>query len=105
MSTFDSNSGFSESPSPPDDIVVRLRQNEEMLKNGHQKNLTKLWHSQVVKDAAADAREAAGLIERLREAMEHVTELLVDTWHTAMEGDPEKEAAVVDARAALGEPR
>jgi hypothetical protein len=44
-------------------------------------------------------------IWRLREALEHVTELLVDTWRTAMEGDPEKEAAVVDARAALGEPR
>jgi hypothetical protein len=38
---------------------------------------------------------------RLRETLEHVTELLVDTWHTAMDGEPEKEAAVVDARALL----
>ena len=40
-------------------------------------------------------------VSRLREALEHVTELLVDTWHTAMDGDPEKEAAVADARAEL----
>lgn len=40
-------------------------------------------------------------IEELKERLEHVTELLVDTWHTAMDGEPEKEAAVVDARAAL----
>jgi sugar phosphate isomerase/epimerase len=40
-------------------------------------------------------------VSRLREVLEHITELLVDTWHTAMDGDPEKEAAVVDARAEL----
>lgn len=40
---------------------------------------------------------------RLREALEHVTELLVDTWNTKMEGDPERQVAVRDARAALAQ--
>ena len=48
------------------DIVERLRHNHEMLKDGHQNNLTELWHSETVKDAAADALEAAIEIERLR---------------------------------------
>ena len=48
------------------DIVERLRHNHEMLKDGHQNNLTELWHSETVKDAAADALEAALEIERLR---------------------------------------
>jgi hypothetical protein len=39
--------------------------------------------------------------DALVRALEHVTELLVDTWSTAMEGDPEKEIAVADARALL----
>lgn len=48
------------------DIVERLRMNAEMLKDGHQKNLTKLWHSETVKDAAADCEEAAAEIGALR---------------------------------------
>lgn len=40
-------------------------------------------------------------IEELKEALEHVTGLLVDTWNTKMEGDPERQVAVRDARAAL----
>lgn len=59
-----------------------------------------------------DWRQAAGVEAGLRreflarairaeEALEHVTELLVDTWATAMEGDPEKQAAVYDARVIL----
>lgn len=48
------------------DIVERLELNAEMLKDGYQKNLTKLWHSVVVRDAALDAIEAATEIKRLR---------------------------------------
>lgn len=40
---------------------------------------------------------------RLREALEHVTELLVDTWNTKMEGDPERQIAVREARNALAQ--
>lgn len=40
-------------------------------------------------------------IMQLLEALEHTTELLVDTWHTAMDSDPEREVAVADARALL----
>lgn len=36
-------------------------------------------------------------------ALEHVTELLVDTWGDPMAYDPEKEVAVVSARALLAE--
>lgn len=36
-----------------------------------------------------------------RDALEHVTELLVDTWHHQMDGDPEEQIAVKDARALL----
>lgn len=39
--------------------------------------------------------------EQMREALEHVTELVVDSWAGACGGDPEHESAVRDARAAL----
>lgn len=45
-----------------DDLVERLRQNADMMRDGHQRNLTKLWHSDVVKNAAKDAHDAAELI-------------------------------------------
>ncbi len=48
------------------DIVERLESNADMLKDGYQKNLSKLWHSVVVRDAALDAIEAAAEIKRLR---------------------------------------
>jgi len=57
------------------DIVERLRLNSEMLKDGHQNNLTELWHSETVKDAAADALEAALEIERLRGLAQELEEL------------------------------
>lgn len=38
---------------------------------------------------------------KLEKALEHVTELLVGTWATAMQCDPEREVAVVHARATL----
>lgn len=46
-------------------------------------------------------RELIAAVPALIEALEHATELLVDTWNTAMEGDPEREVAVADARAVL----
>lgn len=39
-----------------------------------------------------------------REALEHITELLADTWATAMEGDPEEQLAIIQARNALTQP-
>jgi len=51
------------------DLIDRLRQDAEMLKDGHQENLTKLWHSEVVKGAAKDLMEAASEIARLRAAL------------------------------------
>lgn len=48
----------------------------------------------------------ARMVERIAELearLEHVTELLVDTWHAAMppDNDPEQEIAVINARALL----
>lgn len=40
-------------------------------------------------------------LAEMHETLEHVTELLVDTWATAMEGQPELEMAVVKARILL----
>ena len=50
-----------------DDLPSILRQDADMLCDGHQKNLTKLWHSDVVKEAAVNAVKAAEAIERYRE--------------------------------------
>ena len=58
------------------DIAERLRQNSEMLRDGFQKNLPKLWHSEPVKDAATDALEAAGEIERLRKELAKAHDVL-----------------------------
>lgn len=45
--------------------------------------------------------KAKARVKELEEALEHVTELLVDTWHYGMPGDPEDEHAVMNSRAAL----
>jgi len=53
---------------------------------------------------AEKCSENAKLIARvakLEKALEHITELLVDTWRHPMAGDPENEIAVMNARAAL----
>jgi hypothetical protein len=47
------------------DLVESLRLDAEMLKGGAQANLTELWHSDVVKDAAEDCDRAADRIEQL----------------------------------------
>jgi hypothetical protein len=47
-------------------LTERLRLNAEMMADGWQgPTLTDLWHGHVVRDAAADAREAADLIDAL----------------------------------------
>ncbi len=51
---------------PSIDLVQDLRMDAEMLKDGHQKNLTKLWHSDAVKQAALNALKAAEVIEVYR---------------------------------------
>lgn len=51
--------------------------------------------------AALTAIEKAGYCAIKIETLEHVTELLVDTWSTAMRGDPEQEVAVIEARSAI----
>ncbi len=57
---------------PTDDVnnlVERLRQDAEMLKDGYQSNLTELWHGVVVKDAAKACEAAADLIEAQTQAL------------------------------------
>lgn len=46
-------------------LVEELRQDAEMLRDGHQKNLTELWHSDVVKEAAIDCDRAADALSCL----------------------------------------
>lgn len=50
-------------------LVERLRQDAEMLKDGYQSNLTELWHGVVVKDAAKACEAAADLIEAQAQAL------------------------------------
>jgi hypothetical protein len=55
------------------DLIERLNLDAEMLSDGWQKNLTKLWHSDVVKDTAKDCTEAA---TALASSDTRITELL-----------------------------
>jgi GMP synthase PP-ATPase subunit len=45
------------------DLVERLRENSDMLKDGYQENLTAAWHTVAMKHAATDAIEAATQLE------------------------------------------
>ena len=57
---------------PTDDVtnlVERLRQDAEMLKDDYQSNLTELSHGVVVKDAAKACEAAADLIEAQAQAL------------------------------------
>lgn len=56
-----------------------------------------------IRNLLAERDALAAENERLRNALEHVTELLVDTWNTKMEDDPELQVAVKNARTALKE--
>lgn len=51
------------------ELLESLRLNAEMLQDGHQKNLTHLWRSEVVREAAKDSVEAADAIASLLERL------------------------------------
>jgi hypothetical protein len=53
-------------------------------------------------ETVKEMQDACAQQEDWKFALEHVTELLVDTWSTPMEGNPENEWAVVIARRVLG---
>jgi hypothetical protein len=84
-----------------DTLVDRLRMNAEMMRDGWQgPNLTELWHSVVVKDAAKDAAkdadEAADLITELLEALEAAQLALLNAEANASNG-----AAIAKVEAAI----
>jgi hypothetical protein len=80
-----------------DTLVDRLRMNAEMMRDGWQgPNLTELWHSVVVKDAAKDADEAADLITELLEALEAAQLALLNAEANASNG-----AAIAKVEAAI----
>lgn len=85
------------------DIVERLRQNAEMLKDGHQKNLTELWHSEVARDAATDASEAADEIQRLQGILFEAA-LQIEYLHGKFKVTGTGEATLARIRAALPVP-
>lgn len=49
-------------------LVEELRQDAEMLKDGWQRNLTKLWHSDVVREVAKDCDKAADALSTYLDA-------------------------------------
>ena len=53
-------------------LVQDLQMDADMLKDGFQKNLTELWHSDVVREAAKNALRAADRIEELTKALQNV---------------------------------
>src|SRR5690242_7508524 len=55
------------------ELVEGLRISAEMLEGGAQNNLTELWHSDVVVEAAKACLDAADLIERLADRVNHLT--------------------------------
>lgn len=69
------------------DLIERLREDAEMLKDGHQANLTEAWHTVAMKHAAKDAIEAADaleakdkLIAELVEALQGALDKMEFTW-------------------------
>lgn len=91
-------------PDRPDDIGRMIEAHIGNLKEG-KKSAEALADKAF--DRALRAEAALAEVKReneaLRDVLEHVTELLVDTWNTNMEGDPERQMAVRDARAALAQ--
>ena len=59
-------------------LSERLRQDAEMLRDGWQENLTELWHSETVKDAAKDCAEAAAEIDSQRARLADYEEWAAD---------------------------
>ncbi len=82
-----------------DDLVSRLRQDAEMLQDGPQSNLTKLWHSEVVKDAAKDCQEAATALTEARAEIERLREQVFELEH-GVEDQMEEAAYHAKQRAA-----
>lgn len=66
-------------------IAEALRQDAEMLKDGWQRNLTKLWHSEVVRDAAKDCDAAADILDDMLRALEKVRGVIVNVMQVATE--------------------
>lgn len=58
------------------ELVENLRMNADMLRDGYQKNLTELWHSEVVREAAKHSDEAADAITDLLERLAGMENLL-----------------------------
>lgn len=47
------------------DLIERLKEDWECLKDGYQENLTKTWHDHAMENAANDALEASERIKAL----------------------------------------
>lgn len=58
------------------ELVERLREDWEMLKDGCQDNLTRAWHDVIMKTAAMDVSEAADEIERLNGIIYKISEAM-----------------------------
>lgn len=56
------------------ELVERLREDWEMLKDGFQDNLTRTWHDHAMGNAAMDCSAAADEIERLNGIIEAAKE-------------------------------
>lgn len=59
-----------------EELIEDLRCDAEMLKDGHQKNLTELWHSEVVKGAAIHCEKAAEALAAKDAVIKELVELL-----------------------------
>ena len=102
--------------SQPDiELVDDLRMDADMLKDGFQKNLTELWHSDVVREAAKNALRAADEIASLKSQVERMTKALEEClsglgWANLTDDELRHEAelgngmapVILRARSALG---
>lgn len=87
------------------DLVERLREDDEMLRDGYQINLTLTWHTHAMQQAAKDCIEAANrieadtkLIQEMREALQRVEDRWLQDEMKNHNGAP---YAIFAARAAL----
>lgn len=83
------------------ELVAELRNEAFRHELQHLRSSVEIDH--LFQKAATALTSLSARIEALEDALEHVTELLVDTWHVVMPAsdDPEKDIAVINARAAL----
>lgn len=87
------------------EIVERLREDWEMLKDGYQENLSKTWHDHAMENAAKDALEAASHIEALEslnkdlaDCLEDMTKHYVEVRNDLYGFEAEEEIEVIAAR-------